>query len=55
MIDREPLKRDSNAARKPVKAVLRNLGAHFVPCSFAVRAGTAHGRPSEAGIWGIPA
>jgi hypothetical protein len=42
LIDRGPLEGDPNAWRKPATAVLRNLGAHYVPWSLAVRAGTAH-------------
>jgi hypothetical protein len=53
-IDRGPLEGDPNAGRKPATAVLRNLGADYIPCSLAVRAGTAHARLSGAGIRGIP-
>jgi hypothetical protein len=48
MIDREPLKSNLNAGRKPEKAILRNLGARYGPCSLASRARTAHGRLSRA-------
>ena len=54
MLDREPLKRDPNARRAPETAVGPNRGARHGPCSLAARAGTEHGRPSGAGIRGIP-
>lgn len=54
MIDRESLKRAPNASRRPEKAVLRNHEARSGAGSLARRAGTAHGRSSGAGIWGIP-
>ena len=56
MIDREPLKRRANGGRKPDEPVRHNLGAlaaaTFRP-RLASRAGTAHGRRSGAGIWGM--
>jgi hypothetical protein len=55
MIDPEPLKRDPNSRRKPETAVLRNYEARSGSCTLVCRVRAAHGRPSGAGIRGIPA
>ena len=55
MIERKLPHAAEMLGKSPKKAVLHNLGARYGPRNFASGAGTAHGGPSPAAIWGMSA
>jgi hypothetical protein len=53
MIERKLPHAAEMLGKSPKKAVLHNLGARYGPRNLASGAGTAHGGPSPAAIWGM--